>query len=194
MFNCPTRRTGGPYVSTRGRTYHVGNSSLAGPGQVARTDYGANCGDPSGERDEDGGGPGSLTEGDNPAFWTSGGYANTYNGIVYQRSTVRTMDIRRGSSHTWLAGEKYDNPEHYMDGTDPSDNEHMYVGFDNDIYRCTNELPKQDTRGDTNTFRFGGAHVEGLNMLRCDGSVEFVNYNVDLRTWNAEGNRVSEMP
>jgi prepilin-type N-terminal cleavage/methylation domain-containing protein len=193
-FNCPTRRLGGPYANPGGGSYHVGNAGFAGPSEMARSDYGANCGDPGGDHDENGPGPDSLTEGDTPSFWTSGSYGTPYNGIVYQRSKIRTTDIRRGASHTWLAGEKYLNPQNYLTGNDPGDNETMYVGFDNDLYRCTADLPMQDTVGTTDTFRFGSAHVQGLNMLRCDGSVEFINYNVDLRTWNAEGNRMSEMP
>ena len=32
-------------------------------------------------------------------------------------------------------------------------------------------------------------HTGGINMVRCDGSVNFVAENVDLTTWRAVGTR-----
>jgi len=193
IFNCPSRRTGGPFANSNEGTYHVGNIGFAGPREMARADYGANCGDQP--VDEFFSGPPCLTGsgcGDDPTYpWPS---TANLDGIIYQRSAIRITDIRRGTSNTWLAGEKYLNPQNYLTGDDPGDNETMYVGMDNDLERCTNSPPMQDTWGVTDTLRFGSAHADGLNMLKCDGSVQFVNYNVDPTIWQAEGNRISENP
>jgi hypothetical protein len=66
----------------------------------------------------------------------------------------------------------------------------MYVGFDNDINRTSYSPPMQDKRGFQDTKRFGSAHVAGLNMLRCDGSVDFINYDVEAAVFKAAGNRL----
>ena len=60
--------------------------------------------------------------------------------------------------------EKYLQPEHYRDGQDGADNEHMYIGADNDLNRivyctATQYRPQQDKRGYNNTKIFGSAHV-----------------------------------
>ena len=198
IFNCPTRRTGGPFPNTwggaPGESYNIGNSgATCNPQQMARADYGALAGDQG--TDEFFGGPSCETGsgcGHDPTYaWPS--TANLH-GIVFQRSTIRVIDVVRGTSNTWMVGEKYLNPQNYLTGEDAGDNETMYVGFDNDLYRDTSVPPMQDTIGVSDTQRFGSAHVDGLNMLKCDGSVQFVNYNVNPTLWSAQGNRMSPMP
>ncbi len=88
-------------------------------------------------------------------------------------------DIHNGTSNVYLCGEKYLNADHYADGGDPSDNENLYVGMDNDIQRCTQSPPHMDQRGLTDTMSFGSAHYAGVNMAFCDGSVHFLNYDID---------------
>jgi prepilin-type processing-associated H-X9-DG protein len=94
-----------------------------------------------------------------------------------------------GTSNTYLLGEKYLQPEHYFDGSDPADNEHMYIGFDNDIARATVDPPLQDKQKFQDTYRFGSAHVGGCNMLYCDGRVEVLNYNIDKAVHLRAGDR-----
>jgi prepilin-type N-terminal cleavage/methylation domain-containing protein/prepilin-type processing-associated H-X9-DG protein len=200
LYTCPSRRDGGPYANGDNIAFYVGvdpgssTANLSAPPVLARTDYAANAGDMG--FNEIGPGPSSLTQGDTPSFWTSGGYANgpSCTGIFYQRSMVRVTDIKRGTSNTFMIGERYLNPVNYLTGMDPGDNEAMYVGMDNDVYRITSLTPMQDQRGLGDTQRFGSAHAAGLNMLMCDGSVQWVSYTVDPILFRNQGNRVSNLP
>jgi hypothetical protein len=182
IFNCPSRRLGGPFPNAGGFTYYETNNTVP---LLAKTDYAANAGDQSG--DEFFGGPGSLAQGDDPNYpWpnTAG-----LTGVIFQRSLIAFKDITAGTSNTYLLGEKYLNVSAYTTGTDPGDNETMYVGYDNDVYRCTFRLPLRDTPGLTDTFRFGSNHTAGVNMVYCDASVRLVNFAVDAATHKAAGNR-----
>ena len=197
LYNCPSRRDGGPYPNTwggSGTSYNVGNATGFHFSVYARSDYGANCGDQP--HDEIFGGPPCAYGpgcGDDPGFWANPQYdTSNYHGICFQRSLIKTSDIKRGTSNVWMAGEKVLGPENYYTGQDPGDNESMYVGMDNDLYRNTAAPPHQDdTRQPPDTESFGSAHIEGLNMLRCDGSVDFINYNVDPNIWLHMGDRNS---
>jgi prepilin-type N-terminal cleavage/methylation domain-containing protein/prepilin-type processing-associated H-X9-DG protein len=177
IFNCPSRRTGGPYPDVI-EYYNASTVTMA-----ARSDYAACSG--NGTADEIDGGPTSYAQ-ENTYNW---GNLSQFTGIIYRRSQIRFADITNGTSNTYLAGEKYLNPAHYTDGQDPSDNENMYVGFDNDINRTTFSPPMQDRRGVQDTFRFGSAHVGGLNMLMADGSVQFVEYTIDPAIFRRAGDR-----
>ena len=44
-------------------------------------------------------------------------------GVSFQRSEVTMAQIRDGTSNTYLIGEKYLDPDHYLNGEDPGDNE-----------------------------------------------------------------------
>ena len=94
-----------------------------------------------------------------------------------------------GTSNTYLLGEKYLNPADYFTGRDYGDNEHMYIGFDNDIARATVLPPLLDKPGYQDIIRFGSAHVGGCNMLYCDGRVEVVAYDVDPKVFLRAGDR-----
>ena len=196
VFNCPTRRNGGPYPPGNGTYYNAGGITA---NQMARTDYAACSGDAF--SDEISGGPSTLAAGD------AGGWGSTsqYTGVVFQRSLVRITDITNGTSNTFLIGEKYLRPENYITGGDPGDNESMYVGMDNDVTRTTDTTmtdgtypglpgayvpnPLRDQLGYTNTFCFGSAHSSGLNMLYCDGSVSHISYTIDPNVFQAAGRR-----
>ena len=60
IFNCPTRRTGGPYP---GGLHGYTNFGGVTAGNMAKTDYASNTGD-SNDDQMGGGGPGSLAAGD----------------------------------------------------------------------------------------------------------------------------------
>ena len=100
-----------------------------------------------------------------------------------------------------MIGEKYLDPNSYSDGSDGGDNESMYSGYDNDNHRTTyfdgvnsDHTPVEDTPGcHAATNRFGSAHVNGLNMAFCDGSVQVINYSIDAEIHRRLGNRQDGM-
>jgi prepilin-type processing-associated H-X9-DG protein len=151
---------------------------------VARTDYAANTGDQ--DVDQFTGGPSSLQQGDTTYGW---GNTNNLTGVIFLRSEISISDISRGTSNTYLLGERYLNPRDYDTGRDSADNECLYVGFDNDINRETHQPPLQDRAGHHDEKLFGSAHFGGLNMVYCDGSVRFVNYGVDPEVHRLAGRR-----
>jgi len=188
VFNCPSRRNGGPYPAGNGGPYGtVGSDGLVWNvtfNNMARTDYAVCTG--SQAADEISGGP-VFANGTAPVPGSIPGNPGNFNGICYTGSAVSIPLIFRGSSNTVMIGEKYLNPSNYINGADPGDNECMYVGMDNDIGRDTNALPLHDLLGLTDALRFGSAHVGGLNVAYCDGSVQWVEYNVNLTVWQLSG-------
>jgi prepilin-type processing-associated H-X9-DG protein len=152
---------------------------------MARTDYAGNAG--HNNSDEINAGPNSLLEGDTQTGWI--GNIGQYTGVIFRRSEILFSQVKRGTSNTYMAGEKYLDPRHYHTGLDPSDNETMYTGFNNDVNRCTFNPPIRDTLGRRDTLRFGSAHPSGVNMLMCDGSVQLVSYQVIRDVHRRAGDR-----
>ena len=191
LFNCPSRRNGGPYPNGRGNQpyYSIDASGAvvqlpaAPPNGLARTDYAACVG--STNQNEIDGGPSSASP---PAvasvYWNNG----PFTGPIYRCSRVKMVAITRGTSNTFLLGEKFMNPNTYLTGTDGGDNECMYVGLNNDLYRSTVNIASPDhingpANGGAPTMVFGSTHLTGLNMLYCDGTVRFLEYHVDPVVW-----------
>ena len=110
-------------------------------------------------------------------------------GVCYARSTIKIRDLRRGTAHTLLAGEKYLNPDNYATGLDNADNETLYTGQDNDNYRSTGQAPMRDQRGNANYLVFGSVHATSFHCLFCDGSVRGVSYDVDPNLFRILGLR-----
>jgi prepilin-type processing-associated H-X9-DG protein len=191
IFYCPSRRNGTLFANTLGV---VANNSdnLA---MVARTDYAANCGNITSSNDATCGfgepnqcnpGPPDYVTGDTTFAWAS---PSTWNGVSYQHSMVTMRQIQDGTSYTALIGEKYLNGNVYLSGTDGSDNEDVYVGFDNDIFKTTAYPPSQDIFQLADDVHFGSIHSGAMNMLFCDGSVRQISYEIDATTFAAIGSR-----
>jgi hypothetical protein len=179
IFNCPTRRSNTLYP-TQVRAI---NTDFVD--RVARTDYAANAGTVFLDV---GPGPTSLTEGDSTMYmWPE--YPAT--GICFQRSQVQVAEITDGLSNTILAGEKNLPRESYTTGEDRGDDQSMYSGDDFDTLRwATVEwLPVNDRGAVSGEARFGSAHVQGCNLLLCDGSVRFSAYSIDGYVFELLGNR-----
>ena len=205
LLNCPSRRRAILYKNIRGETFVARNAADNPPGDnlVARSDYAANCGNQPWV--EYSSGPGAadpaqivkqLQDWENRGVSTPPGWVDTrgMTGISYQRSEITSGHIRTGTSYLIMFGEKYINADQYATGADPSDNENMYSGWDNDNFRSTYSqwTPKQDRRGETSTVRFGSAHAAGCHFVFCDGSVRRLSYNIDPETFSRLGDRTNE--
>ena len=160
---------------------------------VARADYAANGGDsvlccPDG--------PASLQDGDTPTYnWNQYVQFDQSTGVIFQRSQIRIADIRDGCSNTYLAGEKYLDPDHYLDGADGSaDDGVMFEGFDSDVARWTNQTPTAGSCGHTGWPVSAAPHAAGCNMAFCDGSVRSISYSINLQVHGYLGNRNDGQP
>ncbi|MGA2059865.1 MAG: DUF1559 domain-containing protein [Thermoguttaceae bacterium] len=196
---CPSRRAVGLFPKGMAGTFiaYNANDNDANDNVLARSDYAACCGSQSFNEDPDfdtAAGPTSyeaaLTfkwpDSDNPA---SPMYQD---GVMYQRSAIRPIDVRRGLSHTIMAGEKYINAADYLTGMDYGDNESMYTGQNNDNYRVTFLPPALDSRRDPNTIdttKFGSPHAAASHFVFCDGSVHSISYEVDTGSYQIFGSR-----
>jgi hypothetical protein len=197
IMNCPSRRRAVVYPDAGWLwAYNMDN-----PGNAGRSDYSANAGD----RVACAGtprAPGSLAEADSFTGWMHlSGWQ--HNGICYQLSEVTMGDVKDGASNTYAVGEKYINPDHYLDGKDSSDNESMYVGDDRDVlsntrYDASNvqasDIPRRDRPGLNPGIVFGSPHAGGWNVAFCDASVQTMSYSIDPLVHSYLGNRRDQKP
>jgi prepilin-type N-terminal cleavage/methylation domain-containing protein len=216
IMNCPSRRASILLPFTTQTSFYIGDNGLKSddlrPGDGdARSDYAGNGGDnesPPGAHAFPDNGPNTYKEAATSDVFASW---DTCTGVIYCGSLIRLVDIRDGTAHTLLVGEKYMNPRWYLTGEDPADNENMYIGDNEDIRRFTgtetdnstsdptkNFIPRRDHvdyTGPSDTFNqhvrrtFGSAHPSSLNCVLCDGSVHTIAYTVDGLAWSHLGNR-----
>ena len=111
-------------------------------------------------------------------------------GITGYYTRISFSQIEDGSSNTLVVGEKRLAPSEYDIGT-WHDDRGWTGGWDPDILRSTIcEIgPDEESGDDQAGFRFGSAHTSGMNAGFADGSVHFLNYDLDARTFNSFGNR-----
>lgn len=196
LYQCPARRVPEAWVVSPGLSRPFGSDTVH---SNARTDYSACAGDqatPWGPR-----GPSSLEA---AAELTAGNgwpdYESISTGIAFHRSEINLARVVDGSSHTYMIGEKYLNPDSYFTGTDGADNESMYCGYNNDNHRSTffnrgsggGYKPLRDRPGLASSHAFGSAHQAGCHMVYCDGSVHRIDYSIDLEVHRQHGNRSDE--
>jgi prepilin-type N-terminal cleavage/methylation domain-containing protein len=114
--------------------------------------------------------------------------------------------ISDGTSHTFMLGEKYVRSDMY-EGGGYSDDHGWSEGWDPDAIRSTCFQPYQDSDGyqfqslggnadpfghDADILYFGSAHPGGFNCIYADGSIQTLNYDVDVVVFNALGTRAGD--
>ena len=113
--------------------------------------------------------------------------------------------ITDGTSNTYMAGEKYCNPDNYANGLDGWDDQGWNIGRDWDNTRWAGNngtwgntqwagnaaafQPFQDRPGLGQGAAFGSAHANGFQMAFCDGSVRMTSYSIDPETHHCLGVR-----
>jgi prepilin-type N-terminal cleavage/methylation domain-containing protein len=119
----------------------------------------------------------------------------------FESVLVELKHIIDGTSHTYLVGEAYQNPDGYDNASQPNNDWCAYNGSQDDKERSAgyhkgqNYLghpPTQDTPGVNPTslrFAFGSAHSAIFYMAYCDGSVQGVSYDIDMETHRQNAHR-----
>jgi hypothetical protein len=179
LFHCPSRREARPYPQTWNRQPYTSDGQLSEPLEwVAKSDYAASAGSGAAvEFAPQWTGPTTLAEGDRADFaWPD---LTPFDGVIFGRSRIRFRQVRDGLSRTYLIGEKYVDPLLYTTGEDWGDNENLYTGFNNDHSRSALSPPRRDRGGDDYRNSFGSAHVSVWQVVRCDGSVQALDYDID---------------
>jgi hypothetical protein len=210
VYNCPTRRPAKAYGYrlSNGWNPHNSGSITQQTGKVAKGDYAGNAGD----------GPGfdfwalpdpNATKKRFVTFaektgWFIRPYDNPnegewppldgQTGVNFCGVNVKLSQIVDGMSKTYMVGEKYMNADAYDDpdgNLDGGDNHSYYQGFDWDVNRWAwpKWPPEQDTPGLLGIQRFGSAHPGGWHALLCDGSVQIVAYDVEVKVHMDYANR-----
>lgn len=181
LFLCPSRRALAAYPFHP--AYPPYNAALEAA--VAKTDYAINGGDVLVHSFP---GPETLRDGDSPSFkWPDMSKAT---GICHLRSEVVLAQIRDGTSHTYMIGEK-----HLVPSGDPGDDQALYVGYDWDTVRWANAkwTPWPDSAGAA-PQRFGSAHPQACQFAFCDGSVHEISFGIDGAVHRRLGNRQDGQP
>ena len=183
-FGCPSKREMRPYPLVRnGFLAHNLASCRQGTCPMVRGDYQANSGN---VHVGGGAGPGAGTTEppvQNAAFARA-------NGVTLQVSEIRIGQIEDGTSKTLMVGEKYLTPDQYFTGAGGADDQHIWVGFDQDVngylttvnattgapYNGDGGIPERDRPGQHWGQKFGGPHESGWMGVFVDGHVEYIDY------------------
>jgi prepilin-type N-terminal cleavage/methylation domain-containing protein len=210
VFNCPSRRPGALLPVESVFQYRVDDGVQTNNVTVAaRSDYAANGGtthyDPNSGSNPSGAPPsfGNFQPTSTQQALTSPVFkavAAWDNGVIFCGSLIKLIDIRDGTSHTLMAGEKFLNRDAYYSGIDNGDNECLYIGDNPDITRFTGPeqgntlMPQRDRAGYENVDLFGSAHPASINCVMCDGSVRSITYEVDGVMFSRLGSRNDRKP
>ncbi|MEY4612825.1 MAG: hypothetical protein RL179_798 [Planctomycetota bacterium] len=170
-FICPSRGNAVPYQNKLLNSIY-GFNNIDRPENIARSDYAANAGN-------------------NVTGLTQYNSTNQ-TGIIYQGTLVRYGMISDGLSNTYLIGERYINPDYYIDSASSGNDQGWTSGHDFDVFRATDNnpiyAPRQDKAGVESREQFGSAH-DMFHMALCDGSVKVMSYSINPQVHYNLGNR-----
>jgi len=217
VFLCPSRRAQTTLFTFTLQSTSYANINLHTVPTVWRGDYCANAGDQMWNTDL--ATPQNVVQlndskfqfdrTDDPALR---GYST---GVSYYQSMVPIRKIIGGTSHKYLVGEKFLYSDKYFTGDVQGDNNWLWTGWDNDLYRTAgvnylgspgptdltpSPIPPQrdmpSSIADPTTKHYeadmwGSPHVAAFNMAFCDGSVHSMAYDIDLLLHRRQHNRAS---
>jgi prepilin-type N-terminal cleavage/methylation domain-containing protein len=216
LYNCPSRRDGGPYQPLDSSNNPTSLPNFSGDGngviakqysvsRAARGDYAVCVGD---EVDYD---PRCITIAPQNYDKSVVGFPpkiNAFSGVSFCGVAVKLKQITDGTSKTIAVGEKW-LPVAAYDGTtfNVGDDWSMYNGYQNDSIRSTyykgrksdgtanpgTHTPRSDSDSTADPADqdelFGSAHPAGCLFGMCDGSVSLVQYDVDPEVFRQMGHR-----
>ena len=186
-FNCPSRRESG--LLPTHDPYEPFNSNVVT--FTVRSDFAANGGDtycdPKVKMTQ---GPSTIEEAETEKWIDEFiRLKQECNGIVFPQSLVAFKDVTDGNSQTYLVGEKYIHPEHYLDGRNEGDKRSLYIGANREINRWGLDKPRHDIVAKQGASSWGGPHPGAFPMVFCDGSLRVVHYDVDSEAHKRLSNR-----
>ena len=174
LLICPSRRQLRAYPNTHS-PYNIQPISVA-----AHTDYAANSGT-LGPNFWD-----ARSNNGDPSFWDAPGFVpppiGPFDGVIGRTFLCRMARIIDGPSNTYLLGEKNVDPDDYETGSEETDDDPCYGGFDWDWQRWGTSPPLPDTPGLDDFYIYGSAHPGGINAAFCDGSVHSIGFSIDPET------------
>jgi prepilin-type N-terminal cleavage/methylation domain-containing protein/prepilin-type processing-associated H-X9-DG protein len=188
-FRCPS------FTGADGETWTIT------PGSIDEMSVGNYCGVSGAE-------PATPTDSPQDYSYPSGGHCGPYffNGILYPQSQVAVRDIDDGTSHTLIVGERAFELRSWMRGD-------YYEGtLDRPWLVCSASAkgitkplnpppgdwiydPKLGTRNILfNELYFGSEHPGGANFARADGSVDFIEDDIEFALLRALATRNGDEP
>jgi hypothetical protein len=188
---CPARRKAIAYPVTASSS----SFNAAQPALLGKTDYAAN----GGSREFVGAGPPTNCYAVYPKCNWSNFDLSKFDGVVGERSEVRSSDVSDGLSNVFLAGEKYLAPDLYQTGADVSvtsvENYSIMQGNGWETDRWVINPPERDKPGiGLISTQFGSSHFQGVHFVFCDGAVRLIGYQVDFATIQSLGVRNDGTP
>ncbi|MDZ7617876.1 MAG: DUF1559 domain-containing protein [Patescibacteria group bacterium] len=196
IFNCPSRRRSQAFPCPHSTAFINAQKTSV----IGRSDYAACAGDQGISSMWEGPASLAVADGMSQDDWDKkdGGIQANQTGVVFRRSAIQPAHIRDGMTNTYLIGEKYLNPTHYLTGTPGGDDQGWDTGYDQDVLRWTypndSYRPWRDREGGDYNTTFGSAHAAGVHMALCDGSVHRISYSIDRTVHQRLGHRADGQP
>jgi len=199
VFYCPSRRQPGATPNRAVEPYdvlHWRNAKKAR--MLARMDYAGNLGDqwsgwfqgPKAEKEKIEAFLGDLGKRTKKRKEATG--------AILRAQPVYFRKITDGLSQTYFAAEKPLVIQQYLTGRNLRDDQSCWNGDSGDTMASTEWPPTVDLgigmwrRHHKGEHPFGSAHFDGFNAALCDGSVQFVTYDVAPEIHRQFGNRHDE--